>query len=47
MTPQKNICNNCGYNNPEDNFICEGSDCGMPMDVVISINDSGLPEIDF
>tara|TARA_R110000782_G_scaffold254963_1_gene343500 strand:- start:102 stop:245 length:144 start_codon:yes stop_codon:yes gene_type:complete len=42
---EKNICNMCGFDNPKDNFICEHSDCGAPMDLNISINDIGLPEI--
>jgi hypothetical protein len=41
----KNICNFCGHNNPEDNFNCEGEDCGAPLDLSIEINDFGLPEI--
>lgn len=40
-----NKCNMCGYNNPEDNFICENLDCGFPMDLDIIINEDGLPEI--
>lgn len=41
----KNICNFCGYDNPKDNFICEGKECGVPLDLSIEINDFGLPEI--
>ena len=41
----KNICNICGYDNPIDNFICEEDDCGAPMDVYITINSDGLPEL--
>jgi len=40
-----NICNICGHDNPKDNFICEHSDCGAPMDLNITINEDGLPEI--
>ena len=28
----KNICQNCGHDNPIDNFICEHVDCGIPME---------------
>jgi len=41
----ENKCNMCGHNNPKDNFICEAGDCGMPLDLQITINDWGLPEI--
>ena len=40
-----NKCNMCGHNNPKDNFICEAKDCGAPLDLQITINDWGLPEI--
>jgi len=40
-----NKCNICGNNNPKNNFICENLDCGAPMDLKISINEDGLPEI--
>ena len=43
----KNICQNCGHDNPVDNFICENIDCGIPMDITININDIGLPDIEF
>ena len=41
----KNKCNMCGHNNPKDNFRCEAEDCGAPLDLEITINDWGLPEI--
>lgn len=40
-----NECNLCGHKNPKDNFICEAEDCGAPLDLEITINDWGLPEI--
>ena len=40
-----NKCKLCGYNNPKDNFRCEGEDCGVPLDLEITTNDLGLPEI--
>jgi hypothetical protein len=40
-----NECKLCGYNNPKDNFRCEAEDCGVPLDLEITINDLGLPEI--
>lgn len=40
-----NVCNICGYKNPKDNFICEQSDCGAPLDIAIQINNEGLPDI--
>ena len=42
-----NKCNLCDYVNPVDNFICEGIDCGAPLDIGININNIGLPEITF
>lgn len=41
----KNLCNICGYDNPKDNFICESEDCGAPMDLIIDIDENGLPNI--
>ena len=41
----ENKCNMCGHNNPKDNFRCEAEDCGVPLDLEITINDWGLPEI--
>ena len=38
-------CEMCGYKNHEDNFKCEGEDCGIPLDLVITNNSFGLPEI--
>jgi len=35
----------CGYKNHEDNFKCEGEDCGIPLDLTITCNSFGLPEI--
>lgn len=43
----ENICNICGYKNPEDNFICEQDDCGVPMDILIELNSDGLPELKY
>ena len=40
-----NKCNMCGHNNPKDNFRCEAEECGAPLDLKITINDWGLPEI--
>ena len=40
-----NKCNMCGHNNPKDNFRCEAEDCGVPLDLEITINEWGLPEI--
>ena len=40
-----NECNLCGHNNPKDNFICEAEDCGAPLDLEITTNNWGLPEI--
>jgi|TARA_R110002096_G_scaffold30185_2_gene90222 hypothetical protein len=40
-----NKCNNCGYDNPKDNFICEGEDCGIPMNLNIEFDEYGLPNI--
>ena len=38
-------CEMCGYKNHEDNFKCEGEDCGIPLDLIITNNSFGLPEI--
>jgi hypothetical protein len=38
-------CNVCGHNNHKDSFNCVGEDCGAPLDLEITINDLGLPEI--
>ena len=38
-------CEICGYKNHEDNFKCEGEDCGIPLDLTITSNSFGLPEI--
>jgi hypothetical protein len=38
-------CEMCGYENHEDNFKCEGEDCGIPLDLTITTNSFGLPEI--
>tara|TARA_R110000823_G_scaffold75709_3_gene173159 strand:+ start:198 stop:359 length:162 start_codon:yes stop_codon:yes gene_type:complete len=35
----------CGYENHKDNFNCEGEDCGIPLDLTITTNSFGLPEI--
>ena len=35
----------CGHENHEDNFKCEGEDCGIPLDLTITCNSFGLPEI--
>ena len=39
----KNICGMCSHKNEQDNFLC--SECGFYLDMEISINSSGLPEI--
>jgi len=41
----ENECSFCGHNNPVDNFICEGVDCGAPLDLELTFNDFGLPQI--
>ncbi len=41
----ENKCTFCGHKNPEDNFICEGDDCGAPLDLHLSFDDFGLPII--
>lgn len=38
-------CVMCGYENHEDNFKCEGYDCGIPLDLRIKTNSLGLPDI--
>jgi hypothetical protein len=38
-------CEVCEWENHEDNFCCEGEDCGIPLDLKIEINYFGLPEI--
>ena len=40
-----NVCSNCGHDNPLDNFICEGIECGIPMDITIDKDINGLPNI--
>jgi|TARA_R110000824_G_scaffold174499_1_gene352690 hypothetical protein len=40
-----NKCEMCGYENHKDNFNCEGEDCGIPLDLTITTNSFGLPEI--
>ena len=29
----------------EDYFLCNGEDCGIPLDLIITYNTDGLPEI--
>lgn len=38
-------CNICGYENPKDNFNCEAEDCGASLDLKITYNKWGLPEL--
>tara|TARA_R110002020_G_scaffold155810_2_gene337141 strand:- start:3273 stop:3515 length:243 start_codon:yes stop_codon:yes gene_type:complete len=38
-------CNLCGHENHIDNFKCEGEDCGIPLDLELSYNKWGLPEL--
>ena len=38
-------CEMCNYENHIDNFCCEGEDCGIPLDLEITENSFGLPEI--
>ncbi len=40
-----NKCNICNHVNHINNFICEGIDCGAPLDLEIKINNDGLPDI--
>lgn len=40
-----NVCSNCGHENPLNNFICEGIECGIPMDLIIDKDINGLPNI--
>lgn len=40
-----NTCSFCGKNNHPDNFICDGYDCGAPLDLEMSFDDFGLPTI--
>ena len=42
---QKKKCEICDYENHEDNFCCAGEDCGIPLDLEITENSFGLPEI--
>ena len=39
----ENICSCCNKENDPDNFLCEY--CGFYMDMQISLNEFGLPEI--
>ncbi len=38
-------CELCGHKNHQDNFKCEGEDCGVPFDLEITLNSEGLPII--
>lgn len=39
-------CKICDYLNHEDNFKCEGDDCGIPLDLDIEYKTyNGLPNI--
>ena len=38
-------CEMCNYENHIDNFCCGGEDCGIPLDLEITENSFGLPEI--
>jgi hypothetical protein len=37
-------CSCCGHVNEKDNFLC--SACGFYLDMSISLNDYGLPDIE-
>lgn len=39
------ICSFCGRHNHPDNFKCEGEYCGAPLDLEITFNEWGLPDI--
>ena len=43
MNIDKN-CSCCEHVNDKDNFLC--SECGFYLDMRISLNDHGLPEIE-
>jgi hypothetical protein len=45
MRIKYNICDFCGYENHIDNFKCEGEDCGVPLDLELSYNEWGLPDL--
>ena len=38
-------CQLCEHENHIDNFCCAGEDCGIPLDLEITENSFGLPEI--
>ena len=44
-TNETNTCGFCGHKNPIDNFRCEGEDCGVPLDLELTYNKWGLPDI--
>ena len=45
MINKYNTCNFCGYENHIDNFKCEGEDCGVPLDLELTYNEWGLPDL--
>lgn len=38
-------CQLCEHENHIDNFLCNGEDCGIPLDLIITYSTDGLPEI--
>ena len=45
MRIKYNTCDFCGYQNHIDNFKCEGEDCGVFLDLELTYNEWGLPDL--